>query len=252
MPDVMTEIAVHRRLSQLVAINAGDHGNFLFLPERVPVLHRTVAHRTRHAGIDVLLVTEENEVWKRIHPGPRKQVVVSLDLGQLLDRWATGLDTLMAGHTIRDSGDLHLTVGSGGLMARVAFHSCLNMLLVTERDRLRNRFNGPADVLGFASRTRRNRSRLSLRSHSCRTLSFREQSVSRQDSWGSSVRIEISTRPHRNHHKLLSGFLPQIRHGCGVRVGFELVNPQFLSCPRIERPEAVIGGAANEDQSARS
>ena len=174
-----------------------------------------------------------------------------MDLGQLLDRWAIGLDTLMAGHTIRDSGDLHLTVGSGGLMARVAFHSCLNMLLVTERDRLRNRFNGPADVLGFASRTRRNRSRLSLRSHSCRTLSFREQSVSRQDSWGRGVRIEISTRPHRNHHKLLSGFLPQIRHGCGVRVGFELVDPELFSRPRIERPEAVIVGAPDEDQSSR-
>ena len=139
MPDVMTEIAVHRCLSQLVAINAGDHGNFLFLPEIIPVFHRTVAHRARHACICVLLVTEENKVWKRIHPVPRKEVVVSLDLGQFLDRRALGLDPLMAGHTIRDSGDLHLAAGSRGLMARVAFHSCPNMLPVTERDRLRNR-----------------------------------------------------------------------------------------------------------------
>ena len=96
MPDVMTEIAVHRRLSQLVAIHAGDHGNFLFLPDVIPVFHRTVTHRTRHACIDVLLVTEENKVWKRIHSGPRKQVVVPLDFGQFLDRRAIGLDTLMA------------------------------------------------------------------------------------------------------------------------------------------------------------
>ena len=96
MPDVMTEIAAHGRLPQLVAIHAGDHGNFLFLPEIIPVFHRTVAHRTRHACICVLLVTEENKVWKRIHSGPRKQVVVPLDFGQFLDRRAIGLDTLMA------------------------------------------------------------------------------------------------------------------------------------------------------------
>src|SRR5437764_10712027 len=122
MPDVMTEIAVHGRLSQLVAIHAGDHGNFLFLPEIIPLFHRTVAHRTRHACIDVLLVTEENKVWKRIHPVPREEVVVSLDCGQFLDRGAIGLDTLMAGHTIRDSRNLHLTAGSGGLMASAAVH----------------------------------------------------------------------------------------------------------------------------------
>ena len=74
MPDVMTEIAVHRRLPQLVAIHAGDHGNFLFLPEIIPVFHRTVAHRTRHACICVLLVTEEDKVWKRIHPFERAAV----------------------------------------------------------------------------------------------------------------------------------------------------------------------------------
>ncbi len=96
MPDAMAEIAVHGRLSQLVAIHAGDHGNFLFLPEIIPVFHRTVAHPTGHACTDVLLVTEENKVWKRIHSGPRKQVVISLDLGQFLDRRAIGLDTLMA------------------------------------------------------------------------------------------------------------------------------------------------------------
>ena len=96
MPDVMTEIAVHRCLSQLVAINAGDHGNFLFLPKIFPVFHLTVADRTGHACIDVLLVIEENKVWKRIHSGPRKQVVVPLDFGQFLDRRAIGLDTLMA------------------------------------------------------------------------------------------------------------------------------------------------------------
>jgi len=74
MPDVMTEIAAHGRLPQLVAIHAGDHGNFLFLPEIIPVFHRTVAHRTRHACICVLLVTEEDKVWKRIHPFERAAV----------------------------------------------------------------------------------------------------------------------------------------------------------------------------------
>ena len=88
MPDVMTEIAVHRRLSQLVAIS--------FSCQRYPVFPRTVAHRTGYACTRVLLVTEENKVWKRIHSGPRKQVVVPLDFGQFLDRRAIGLDTLMA------------------------------------------------------------------------------------------------------------------------------------------------------------
>ena len=50
------------------------HGNFLFLPEIIPVFHRTVAHRTRHACICVLLVTEEDKVWKRIHPFERAAV----------------------------------------------------------------------------------------------------------------------------------------------------------------------------------
>ena len=36
-----------------------------------------------------------------------------------------------------------------------------------------------------------------------------------------------------------------------MRVRFELVDPELFSCPRIERPEAVIDGAANEDQSSR-
>src|SRR5205814_1933908 len=112
VPDVMTEIAVQGRLAQLVAINAGDHGDFLFLPENIPVLHRTVAHRAGRVGIDVLLVIEENKVWQGVHWAPRNEVVISLDLGELLDGWAIGLDTLMASHTIRHSRDLHLTVGS--------------------------------------------------------------------------------------------------------------------------------------------
>jgi len=33
MPYVMTETKVYRRLGQLLAINVGEHGNFLFLPE---------------------------------------------------------------------------------------------------------------------------------------------------------------------------------------------------------------------------
>ena len=67
-----------------------------FSCQRYPVFPRTVAHRTGYACTRVLLVTEENKVWKRIHSGPRKQVVVPLDFGQFLDRRAIGLDTLMA------------------------------------------------------------------------------------------------------------------------------------------------------------
>lgn len=32
MPDIVAEVAGDRGLSQLVTINAGDHGNLLFLP----------------------------------------------------------------------------------------------------------------------------------------------------------------------------------------------------------------------------
>jgi len=67
-----------------------------FSCQRYAVFPRTVAHRTGYACIRVLLVTEENKVWKRIHSGPRKEVLVPLDFGQFLDRRAIGLDTLMA------------------------------------------------------------------------------------------------------------------------------------------------------------
>src|SRR2546422_11254362 len=115
MPYVMTEIAVHRRLSQLVAINAADHGNVLLLPDIIPVFHRTVAYRTCHACIAVLLVTEENKVWKRIDSVPRNEVVVSFDFGQFLDRCAIGFATLMADHTLSDSRELYRTFAFRGL-----------------------------------------------------------------------------------------------------------------------------------------
>src|SRR5579864_6005855 len=149
MSDVMAEITVQRRLPQLVAINTRDHGNILFLPKIFPVFHVTVAYRAPHACIAVLLVAEENKVRKRIHPIPQEEVVDTLDLGEFLDRRAPGLDTLMAGHTIRDSGYLQLAAGPRGLMAGIAFHSCLNMLPVTERDRLRNRLGGRWKIQRF-------------------------------------------------------------------------------------------------------
>src|SRR6516225_7103755 len=189
MSDVMTEVTVHGRLAQLVAINAGDHGDVLFLPQKIPVIHRAVTNRAGHAGIDVLLVIEENKVGERVHSIPRKKVVVGLHLGQLPDRWAIGLDTLMTSHTVGDSGDLHLAVGSRGLMARVAFHSSLNMLPVTEGDRLRNRPGWRGKIPGLMPRTGPNRSLLSPESFSCRTPSFGEQGVRRQDSRSSGVRI---------------------------------------------------------------
>src|SRR5271157_171654 len=251
VPDVMTEVTVQWRLAQLVAIHAGDHGNFLLLPELIPVFYRTVAHRAFHAGTEVLLVAEVNKVRKLIHGSPRDKVVVPLNLGQSLDRGTFRLDALMAVHTIRDAGDCHLAAGSDRLVANLAFESCLNVLPVTERIRLRNRLGGSGKVLRFTSRTRRDRSCVSLGSQPCRTLPFREQGVGGQDGRGGGVRIEISPRPHRHHHELLFRLLPQIRHGGGVRVGLKFVDPERLAGAGIERAEAVIDGAANKDEPAR-
>ena len=66
VPDVVTEVTVQRGLSQLVAIEAGDHGNFLFLPELIPILYRTVTHCAFHVGVGMFLVTEIHQVGKRI------------------------------------------------------------------------------------------------------------------------------------------------------------------------------------------
>ena len=66
MPDVMTQIAGNRSLSQYVAAHARDHGSLLLLPEGVPVLHWTVADRTFHAGVQVFLVAEGDKIWEAI------------------------------------------------------------------------------------------------------------------------------------------------------------------------------------------
>ena len=251
MPYVMAEIAVQTRLPQFVAIDASGHGNILFLPERIPLLHGAMAHRTFRAGDDVLLMAEEGQVWKLVHWRPGKKAVAFLELGQFLDCRAVGLDALMAGPTFRDPGDRHLAVDLRSFMARTTFHSRLNMLPMTERHRLSNRVGGSGDVLRFASRARGNRPWLSLEIHPWGSFSLGEQGVGRQNSWGSGVRIEISTRSHCDHHKLLFCFLAKVGDGGGVRVGFELVYPKFFSRARIEGPKAVIGGTADEDKSAR-
>src|SRR5579862_213067 len=246
----MAKIAVQARLAQLVAIDAGGHGNILFLPEGVAFLHGAMAYRAFHAGADVFLMVEESQVRKLVHGSPGKKAVVFLELSQFLDRRAVGLDALMAGHTFLEPGDRHLAAYYRGLMAGFTFHSCLNMLPMTEWDRLGNRFDGSGDVVRLASRARRNRPSLTLEIYSRGSFSFREQGIGRQNSGGGGVGIEISARPHCNHHKLFLRFLSQIGDGRGVSVGFEFVDPEFFSRPRFEGSEAVIRRAADKDQSS--
>ena len=145
----MTQVAIQWRFSQLVAINTRDHGNIFLLPELIPVFHRPVANGTIHVGTRVLLVAEVNKVRERIDRFPREQVIVFLDLGELLNRGAIHLDRLMAGHAVRHSRDLHLAIGSRDFVASIAFESSLNVLPVTERDRLRDRLGGCGKILGL-------------------------------------------------------------------------------------------------------
>ena len=66
MPDVMAQIAGDGRPSQFVTAHAGDHGDFLFLPESVPFLHLPVADGTLHPGVQMFLMAKEDKIGKLI------------------------------------------------------------------------------------------------------------------------------------------------------------------------------------------
>ncbi len=70
VPDVVAKVAIDARLAQLVAIHARDHGNVSFLRDGVAFTDRPVANRAGHAGVEVCLVVEEDEVGKFINANP--------------------------------------------------------------------------------------------------------------------------------------------------------------------------------------
>ena len=175
-------------------------------------LHGTVANLAFHFGAQVLLVAKEYKSRQLIQPRPGKGLLIFLELRQLLNRRAVGLDTLVAHHAIGGLGNLHFIAVCRHLMAGVAIHSILNVELVTEGDGLRHRLGGRRDLRRFTPEPRRNRSRLSLWSplHD-NVRSFRNEGVRGEDIGAGGIGIEIPARPGRHHHELLFRFLPHDR-----------------------------------------
>jgi len=110
--DIVAQIAIHRRVAQLVAIHASDHGFFLLLPKPIAVLDVAVAHGAVNVRVEVLLMTEIDKVRKFVNRLPGKQAVVGAKLNQLLDCGAVALDCRMARHALGGPGNLHLAGGS--------------------------------------------------------------------------------------------------------------------------------------------
>ena len=61
MPDVVTAVAGKRRFPELMAIDAGIHGDILLPRQGFTLLHGAVANLTFHFGAQVFLVAEEYE-----------------------------------------------------------------------------------------------------------------------------------------------------------------------------------------------
>src|SRR5215831_20471981 len=56
----------------------------------------------------------------------------------------------------------------------------------------------------------------------------------------------------RGDKDVLRAILPHIRDGCGIAVGRQVCDPQFLAGLRVERAEPVVDRGANEDEAAGS
>jgi hypothetical protein len=178
--------------------------------------------------------------------------LVFLELRELLNSRAVGLDTLVAHHAIGDLGGAHFIAVCLYLMAGVAIQSVLNVELVTEWDGLGDCLGGRRDLGWFTPQPRRNRSRLILWSTLHDNVgSFRNEGEGCEDVVAGGIEIEMPAGPRRHYYELLIGFLPHVSDGCRLRVAFELGDPQLFSGLGIEGAEAPIDGGANEDQSPR-
>ena len=100
-------------------------------------LDRAVAGLALQAALEVVGVTEEDEVGNVIDTDPVQLFTVAMDLGQLLDRGALRFDRLMAEHALiglRQARPLLLFHGDMAVRTRQAR---ADVLLVAERDGLR-------------------------------------------------------------------------------------------------------------------
>lgn len=98
-----------------------------------------MACRARHFGIGMTLVTEEYKVLKPVNAHPGNRLVLPCVARDFPDGWASGGNGLMAGHADRGRGQAGRLTGGCRLVAHHTGDILFAMLLVAERDGLRNR-----------------------------------------------------------------------------------------------------------------
>src|SRR5436853_4738966 len=108
-----------------------------------------MTHFTGQLSVNVLLVTEENELWQLIYANPGNLLAFFFQLSHFLNCGTCLHHRLMTSHTPSHARNLHLFAVARQLMTIVTAHSSCNVTAVAEWDRLRRREERRFDFRGL-------------------------------------------------------------------------------------------------------
>jgi hypothetical protein len=137
MAELVTKRALTGGFSCHVAIHAGRHVCGYFFGQDVALVYRPVTGDALFSGLQVVRMTEENEVRNLVHAHPLHSSTPPMGFCQLFDLGAVGQNRVMANHTVLGVRQAGLIFFGGAGVALETGQAGRGVLLMAEGDRLR-------------------------------------------------------------------------------------------------------------------